>query len=298
MAPTPASGPYYVVIRLWTTIFGDSDLSLRLPSLFATAGAAAVIGLIGKRLGSTRVGLLAGLTFAILPITTRFGQEARPYSLAVLFVAIATLLLIRMLDGFTLGIAMMYAAALAAVGLMHLVAMLIVAAHGLAVLILKRKLLWRWVPSALGGILPLIPIILAGRRQQGNQIGWIPFTDLHQIEAYGLEFFGGALIGGAVLGLGVAAVSRERGAVVGDHLGCRAGGDADGARLGDTHLAAALRALHDRRVGPAGRHPARQARAWSRRSRRWPRWPCSPCPARSRCASPRSGTRTRTRSWR
>jgi len=207
-------GPYYVLIRVWTTVFGDSDLALRLPSVLAMAGAAAVVGLIGIRLGSYRIGLLAGLTFAILPITTRFGQEARPYALATLAAAVATLLLIRMLEGYTLGIALAYAAAVAALGAMHLVALLMLAGHGLAVLLTKRKLLWRWTPSAFTGLIPLIPIILIGRRQQGNQIGWIPFTDLHQIEAYGLEFFGGALIGGAVMALGVAAVSRERGAVV------------------------------------------------------------------------------------
>ncbi|HEV7708282.1 MAG TPA: glycosyltransferase family 39 protein [Asanoa sp.] len=212
-------GPYYVLIRGWTTVFGDSDLSLRLPSTLAMVGAAAVIGLIGNRLGSHKIGLLAGLTFAILPITTRFGQEARPYALATFFAAVATLLLIRMLGGFTLGIALAYAAAIAAVGLMHLVALLVLAAHGLAVLITHRKLLWRWTPSAVAGLLPLIPIVLIGRRQQGTQIGWIPFTNLHGIEAYGLEFFGGALIGGAVMGLGVAAISRERGAVVAISLG-------------------------------------------------------------------------------
>ncbi|MDG4824879.1 glycosyltransferase family 39 protein [Asanoa sp. WMMD1127] len=212
-------GPFYVLIRIWTAVFGDSDLALRLPSVLAMAGAAAIIGRLGIRLGSWRVGLLAGITFAILPIVTRFGQEARPYALATFFAALATLLLLRMLEGFTLGIAMAYAAAVAAVGLMHLVALLLLAAHGLAVLLLKRKLLWRWIPSAFAGLLPLIPIVLIGRRQQGNQIGWIPFTDLHQIQAYGLEFFGGALIGGAMLALGVAAVSRERGAVVGISIG-------------------------------------------------------------------------------
>lgn len=212
-------GPYYVLIRLWTSVFGDSDFSLRLPSVLAMAGAAAIIGLIGIRLGSHRAGLLAGLTFAILPITTRFGQEARPYALATLAAAAATFLLVRMLERFTLGIALAYSAAVAALGAMHLVALLMLAAHGLAVLLIKRKLLWRWTPSALTGLIPLIPIILIGRQQQGNQIGWIPFTDLQQIEAYGLEFFGGALIGGAVLALGMAAVSRERGAVVAISLG-------------------------------------------------------------------------------
>lgn len=212
-------GPYYVLIRLWTAVFGDSDLSLRLPSLLAMAATAAVVGLIGIRLGSPRIGLLAGLTFAILPITTRFGQEARPYAMATLAAAVATLLLIRMLEGFTLGVALLYAVAVAALGAMNLVALLILAAHGLAVLLVKRKLLWRWTPSALIGLMPLIPMILTGRRQQGSQIGWIPLTDAGEIEAYGLEFFGGALIGGAVIALGVAAVSRERGAVVAFTLG-------------------------------------------------------------------------------
>jgi mannosyltransferase len=212
-------GPYYVLIRLWVAVFGDSDLALRAPSMLAMAGTAAVVALIGKRLGSPRAGLLAGLTLAILPVTTRFGQEARPYALATLAAAVATLLLVRMLEGFTLGVALGYATAVAVLGAMHLVALLMLGAHGLAVLILKRKLLWRWTPSALGGLIPIIPLILVGRRQQGNQIGWLPLTDLHQLEAYGYEFFsgsriGGALIGGAVMALGVAAVSRERGPVI------------------------------------------------------------------------------------
>jgi mannosyltransferase len=207
-------GPYYILIRLWTAVFGDSDLALRLPSVLAMVATAAVVGRIGIRLGSPRIGLLAGLTFAILPITTRFGQEARPYALATLAAAVATLLLVRMLEGFTLGVALAYTVAVAALGAMNLVALLMLAAHGLAVLILKRKLLWRWTPSALAGVALLMPVILVGRRQQGSQVGWIPLTDLHEFEAYGLRFFGGTLIGGAVIALGLAAVSRERGAVV------------------------------------------------------------------------------------
>ncbi|WP_460846142.1 glycosyltransferase family 39 protein [Phytohabitans suffuscus] len=207
-------GPYYVLIRVWTTVFGDSDLSLRLPSVLAMAGTAAIVGLIGIRLGSARIGLLAGLTFAILPITTRYGQEARPYAFAVLAAAVATLLLLRMMEGFTLGIALAYAAAVMVLGAMHIVSLLMLAAHGLAVAIHRRKLLWRWTPSALAGLIPLIPLILIGRRQQGTQISWIPLTDLHQLEAFGTDFFGGALVGGAVIALGAAAVSRERGPVV------------------------------------------------------------------------------------
>jgi mannosyltransferase len=207
-------GPYYVFIRLWTTVFGDSDLALRLPSTFAMVATAAVIGLVGRRLGTPRAGLIAGLVFAVLPITARFGQEARPYALATFAAAVATLLLIRMLEGYTLGVGLAYALSLTVLGALHLVALSLLAGHGLAVLVHKRKLLWRWVPTAVGGLVPLIPLVLIGRRQQGNQIGWIPLADLHQLEAYANEMFGSAVVGGALLVLGAAALSRERGAVV------------------------------------------------------------------------------------
>ncbi|MEJ3750193.1 glycosyltransferase family 39 protein [Actinomycetes bacterium KLBMP 9797] len=207
-------GAYYVIVRAWVTVFGDSDLALRAPSAIAMAATAAIVAITAKRIGSTRAGLVAGLIFAILPTTSRFGQEARPYAMATLAAAVATLLLVRMLERFTLGIALAYVAALTALGYLHLVAMLILAAHGLAVLLVKPKLLWRWTPTVFGALVLIAPLVLVGRQQQGNQIDWIPFADLNQLEAFPNDFFGSALVGGAVMVLGASAVSRTRGPLV------------------------------------------------------------------------------------
>ena len=88
-------GLYYLGLHLWMAVFGDSSAAMRLPSALAMTGAAAVVALTGKRLGGTRVGLISGLIFAVVPSVSRYAQEARPYAFATLFASLATLLLLR-----------------------------------------------------------------------------------------------------------------------------------------------------------------------------------------------------------
>lgn len=42
--------PYYVLMHAWVSVFGDSDIALRAPSLLAMAASAGVIGVIGAPL--------------------------------------------------------------------------------------------------------------------------------------------------------------------------------------------------------------------------------------------------------
>src|SRR5512142_3339057 len=56
-------GVYYFGLHLWMTVFGDSATAMRLPSVFAMAAAAAVVALIGRRLGGGVAGLASGLVF-------------------------------------------------------------------------------------------------------------------------------------------------------------------------------------------------------------------------------------------
>ncbi|WP_375155160.1 glycosyltransferase family 39 protein, partial [Micromonospora sp. 4G55] len=92
-----ATGPYYLLMHGWVRLFGDTATALRLPSALAMAGAAGLTAVLGRWLLGTRVGLLAGLLFAVLPGTSRYAQEARPYALASLFAVLATLLLVAAL---------------------------------------------------------------------------------------------------------------------------------------------------------------------------------------------------------
>ncbi|MFF8022864.1 glycosyltransferase family 39 protein [Streptomyces sp. NPDC007896] len=60
-------GLYYLFMHGVFAVFGDSLLTLRLPSVVAMAGAAALVTLLGTRLADRCTGLAAGLTFALIP---------------------------------------------------------------------------------------------------------------------------------------------------------------------------------------------------------------------------------------
>lgn len=140
-----ATGPYYLLMHGWVTVFGTSTTALRLPSVLAMAGAAGLTAVLGARLAGARAGLLAGLLFAVLPGTSRYAQEARPYALATLLAVLATLLLVGALRRPSWARWAGYAAAVAALGLTHLIALTLLAAHAVAVLLVQ----WR-DPTAAG----------------------------------------------------------------------------------------------------------------------------------------------------
>jgi mannosyltransferase len=116
--------PYYVLMHAWVSVFGDSDLALRIPSLLAMAAAAGLTGALGARLAGPGAGLLAGIVFGLLPSTSRFGAEARPYALVVFAAVAATYLLLRAWERPTAVRWAGYAGAVAMLSLLHVVAVL------------------------------------------------------------------------------------------------------------------------------------------------------------------------------
>ncbi|SCE74541.1 mannosyltransferase [Micromonospora carbonacea] len=129
-----ATWPYYLFMHGWVALCGDSPAALRLPSALAMAGTAGLAATLGARLLGRRAGLAGGLLFAVLPGTSRYAQEARPYAFVALFAVLATLLLVRALERPGWRRWAGYAAAVAALGLAHLVALTLLAAHAAVVL--------------------------------------------------------------------------------------------------------------------------------------------------------------------
>ena len=206
-------GPYYLFIQAWVRVFGESELAMRAPSVLAMAGATALIVALGTRLAERKVGVIAGLLFALLPAVSRFAHEARPYALAVFFATLSTYLLIRFLDRPSIPGLAFYSVAVLLLGLAHFVALLLLAAHGLTVLSMRRKLIWRWLAATAVALAAISPLLYIGQRQRG-QIAWIP-------ELTGLRLFqtppvltGSALLGGMLLVLAFLAVSWRGPALV------------------------------------------------------------------------------------
>ena len=189
--------PYYLLMRVWITVFGDSVVAMRLPSLLAMACAAGLTGLLGSRLFDRWTGLAGGCLFAVVPSVSRFGQEARPYAFAIAF-AVASLLALLAHRWWLVSVMV------ALTGLAHLVALLVLLAH-VPVMLRGRasagsggagsggadssifpenaasaareaafsgKVLRPWIIAVVVGLVPVIPIAILGVSQTG-QVSWI-----------------------------------------------------------------------------------------------------------------------------
>jgi mannosyltransferase len=213
-------GAYYLLMHVIATVIGTSATALRLPSLCAMVVAAgftaaiarraAVLGgapapAAGRRLDVPALtGLLAGLLFATAPYMTYYAQMARSYALETMFAAIATYLLIRAWpDGrwrWWLG----YGAAVALTGLLNIFGLLILAAHGVTLLLapargrppagglaaaggvaaagrLTGRFPWRWLAVSAAAVAVLSPLLAVASHQQ-QQIAWLSRPDYKAIE--------------------------------------------------------------------------------------------------------------------
>lgn len=85
---------YFLLLRGWIEVFGDSIGSIR--SMSAIPGAV-VVGLgiwLTQQLSTRRAAVLAGLLLALLPTAVRYSQEVRMYSLLGVWLLGATLALV------------------------------------------------------------------------------------------------------------------------------------------------------------------------------------------------------------
>jgi mannosyltransferase len=194
------STPYHLMMRGWAELFGTSDLALRTPSILAMSAAAACVAALGARLLAPRIGLLAGVIFALLPTSTRYAQEARPYAFAVLAAVLATLFLVLAIERPRYWYLAAYGGAVLVLGLFDVVALLLLAGHGWAVLAFGRGIAGRWLLAAAVGLLPAAGLLWIGARY-ATYSGRIPDAGVQALAATGKELFGATALGAVLLGL-------------------------------------------------------------------------------------------------
>lgn len=90
---------FFIILWFWGKLFGYSEIAVRIPSVIFGLGTILITYLIGKKLDSKKLGILAALLIAINPLHIYYSQEARMYSMAALAVAINILLLIKLIKG-------------------------------------------------------------------------------------------------------------------------------------------------------------------------------------------------------
>lgn len=180
---------YYVLLRPWLHI-GSSETAVRALSAIAGALTVPLLFLIGRRLYGPGTGALAALLLSLNAFHIHYSQEARAYSLVTLLLTAATLLLLRAVERCTARRWTAYAVCAAAAVYAHLLAVLVIAAHGLWLLRAERPD-WRRVRAALDLfvllVLPLAPFVWhAG----STPVNWIAPPSFHSIGELFLHFAG------------------------------------------------------------------------------------------------------------
>lgn len=89
---------YYLALKTWSLVAGDSVLALRLYSAVCMLAALLITWRIIRKLYGVKVGLAALACMAVGPFLVRYGQEMRMYGQAALLASIATYLYLNTLQ--------------------------------------------------------------------------------------------------------------------------------------------------------------------------------------------------------
>ncbi|WP_234016905.1 glycosyltransferase family 39 protein [Streptomyces sp. LaPpAH-108] len=163
-------GLYYLLMHAVLAVRPDEVL-LRLPSVCAATVTAALVGTLGTRLAGPRVGLWAGLLYAITPMAGHYAQEGRSYALVAAGATGATLLLTRAVRtnswrsyGLLLGLTCW----------LHEFAVLLLLAHAVSLALARAdRRVWRgWGRAAGAVVLALLPMALVSHAQSA-QLAWL-----------------------------------------------------------------------------------------------------------------------------
>jgi mannosyltransferase len=177
-------GAYYLMMWPVEHVLGASPIVMRFPSAVAVGIGAAVLAATGRRLISPWAGLAAGLLYAIFPAVSRYGEEARSYAMVMAAAALASYLLLRVLDAEPAARRrwlIWYGASIALLGILNIFGLLLVPAHAVTVAFIcrrglrnteARRLALGWLVAAVAGLVVTSPVLLLGWQQRG-QIAWL-----------------------------------------------------------------------------------------------------------------------------
>ncbi len=169
LASTPEHTPlYFMLLRVWSGIFGHSTAALRSLSVVFSVVGIGVFYLLGRSLFPTdnAMGDAAGwgtMTLAsVSPLLLRYAQETRSYSLWIIGLGLSLWALLRAWRSPSKQNWCIYGLTLVLAFYTHLLTLLVIVAHGIALII--HGLLNRWQQTPLKGWLQttLISCIFMG----------------------------------------------------------------------------------------------------------------------------------------
>lgn len=171
--PTPPI--YYALVGLWMEWFGESDVSLRLPSALAGAATLPLLFDLGRRLVNRRVGWMAAILLAVHPLHIFYSREARVYALLLMLTVAMFSTLWRAMELDTWRAWGLFAMVLFLICCLHVSGFFLGVTIGLQILFLTKSRRARWrglLVSALAGLALLPYVLFALPQLEGSRAAW------------------------------------------------------------------------------------------------------------------------------
>jgi len=90
---------YLLLLHYWMQLFGDSEFSVRLPSVFFGVFSVAMLYKVGTLLINKRTGLMSAFIMAISAYQIYYSQEARAYTMTILLALISFYFFLKLFEG-------------------------------------------------------------------------------------------------------------------------------------------------------------------------------------------------------
>ena len=174
---------YYVLLHFWSVMAGNSPLALRMPSIVFSVAAVPAIYLLGRRLFSQSVGLIAAFILAGNATAVEYAQIIRSYSLVILLVVASSFFFVRLvaLPKARVRDAWPYIVASVLAVYTHLHAAFTLIAHGFSAFFMSSV---RWRTLIASGLivgLAVLPLFIVTFGNYQGQFDWAPRLQLKTV---------------------------------------------------------------------------------------------------------------------
>ena len=190
---------YYVLLKAWVSVAGMSEVAFRLPSVMFSAASVPLTYMLARRACSDTVSLLAAFLLSVSPFQIMAGQEARMYPLLEFLALGSTLALVAAAKRGGLLRWAAYAFVATLMVYTHYLGFLVLAAHGLWVLLAAPRQLGSWVLAVVAAailFLPWEPSFWFQAHHIHDSAFYVNTNKLLDLtDLLGLTAFGGSLVG-------------------------------------------------------------------------------------------------------
>ncbi len=165
---------YFAALRLWLHI-GSGEAFIRMLSVIFAVATLPVVYAIGRRLFDRPIAIVATLLLAIHGAHIAYSQEARGYTMAVFFCAVATYFFLQGVERGRWWTWLLYTLSAVLGTYCHLFALLVVGSHTISLVITRRRTT-QWL-RLLGSLILLFvlvsPALFFAATNEGHQVEWI-----------------------------------------------------------------------------------------------------------------------------